>query len=370
MQNVWLQPGRVNSMKHNSLTDRGQKMNTFNIRFIFSLIGALLWLGLGQLSYAISLNEAQKLIASDGAANDSFGGSVSVSGDTAVIGAWRDDDNGDASGSVYAFVRDGAGVWREQQKLYATDGAVDDFFGWSVSVSGDTAVIGAWGDDDNGSRAGSAYVFVRDGTGVWREQQKLNASDGAVNDLFGASVSVSGDTVVIGARLDDDNGFSSGSAYVFARNGAGVWIEQQKLNPSDGSSGDNFGYSVSVSGDTAVIGADRNGDNGTNSGSAYVFVRDGTGIWREQQKLNASDGAEGDQFGFSASVSGDTVVIGAVSDNDSGSSTGSAYAFVRDGAGVWREQQKLIASDANVNDVFGWSVSASGDTAVIGALGG
>ena len=369
MQNERLQPGRVNSIEHNSLTDRGQKINTFNTRLIFSLIGVLLWLGLGQVSYALSLNEAQKLNASDPAGGDFFGASVSVSGDTAVIGVHFDDDNGSASGSAYVFMRNGAGVWHEQQKLNTSDGAVDDFFGWSVSVSGDTAVIGALFDDDNGSRSGSAYVFVRDGTGVWREQQKLNASDAAVDDFFGASVSVSGDSAVIGARGDDDNGSRSGSAYVFVRDGTGVWREQQKLNASDAAEGDQFGFSASVSGDTAVIGADRNGDNGTNSGSAYVFVRDGTGVWREQQKLNASDAAEGDQFGFSASVSGDTAVIGAVQDDDSGSGSGSAYVFVRDGTGAWREQQKLNASDAAVNDVFGWSLSTSGDTAVIGAWG-
>ena len=181
-----------------------------------------------------------------------------------------------------------------ENKLTAGDGAASDEFGSSVSVSGDTAVIGSSQDDDNGSNSGSAYVYVRSG-GVWSEQQKLTASDGAGFDRFGESVSVSGDTVVVSARIDDANGISSGSAYVFVRSG-GVWSEQQKLTASDGAANDQFGVSVSVSGDTLVIGAHLDDDNGSNSGSAYGFVRSG-GAWSEQQKLTASDGAESDELG-------------------------------------------------------------------------
>ena len=288
-----------------------------------------------------------KRTASDGAASDRFGRSVSISGDYAVIGAYyNDDDDGNRSGSAYIFERDGAGNWSEVQKLTASDGAAFDYFGNSVSISGNYAVIGAYGDDDNGANSGSAYVFERDGAGVWSEVQKLTASDGADNDYFGVSVSISGDYAVIGAYTDDDNGANSGSAYIFERDGAGNWSEVQKLTASDAAASDYFGRSVSISGDYAVISAYYDEDNGSESGSAYVFERDGAGNWPEVQKLIASDGNTFDYFGISVSISGDYAVIGAnYTDDDNGANSGSAYIFERDGAGNWSETQKLTASD-------------------------
>ena len=303
--------------------------------------------------------EQQKLTASDGASKDRFGVSVSIDGDTAVIGASGDDDP--YSGSAYVFTRNN-GVWSEQQKLTASDTAQYDHFGESVSINGDTAFIGASGDDDNGNGSGSVYVFVRN-DGVWSEQQKLTASDGNALDHFGTNVSIDGDTAVIGARLDDDNGSASGSVYVYVRSN-GVWSEQQKLTARDGASNDRFGVSVSINGDTAVIGSYYD-DNGTDSGSAYVYVRN-NGVWSEQQKLTASDGAEYDYFGTNVSIDGDTAIIGAHSDDDNGPYSGSAYVYVRSN-GVWSEQQKLTARDGASNDYFGTNVSIDGDTAVIGA---
>jgi len=317
--------------------------------------------------------QQQKLTAGDAAADDNFGFSVSVSGDTAVISAYQDDDAGSNSGSAYVFVRS-SGTWSEQQKLTASDGAGTDEFAHSVSVSGDTVVIGARFDDDAGSNSGSAYVFVRSGS-TWSQQQKVTALDftlptdlldGASTDNFGESVSISGDTAVVGARFDDDGANASGSVYVFVRSG-GTWLQQQKLNASDAAEGDYFGSSVSLSGDTVIIGARGDNDPGTDIGSAYIFVRSG-GTWTQQQKLTASDGAVGDEFGYSVSLSGDTVVIGARWDDDAGGNSGSAYVFVRSG-GTWTQQQKLTANDAAGGDLFGYSVSLSGDTAVIGAYG-
>ena len=301
-------------------------------------------------------SEQAKLTASDGTAGDNFGTSVSIDGDTAVIGAPFDDDNDYNSGSAYVYVRSN-GVWTEQQKLTASDGAADDQFGLSVSIAGDTAVIGAHNDDDNGNGSGSAYVYVRS-NGVWSEQQKLTASDGAQDDYFGYSVSIDGDTAVIGAWRDDDdgNGSDSGSAYVYVRTN-GVWSEQAKLTASDGTAGDNFGTSVSIDGDTAVIGAyaddnDNDNDYGSDfSGSAYVYVRS-NGVWSEQAKLSASDGDFEDLFGWSVSISGDTAVIAVMQDDDNGFNSGSAYVFVRSN-GVWSEQQKLTASDGAAGDYFG-----------------
>jgi hypothetical protein len=308
-----------------------------------------------------------KLTAADAAASDSFGVSVSVSGDTAVVGAHRDDDAGGNpdSGSAYVFTRSG-GVWTQQAKLTAADAAFFDLFGISVSVSGDTAVVGALGDDDAGTDSGSAYVFTRSG-GVWTQQAKLTAADAAAFDQFGISVSVSGDTAVVGAHGDDDAATSSGSAYVFTRS-SGVWTQQAKLTAADPGANDQFGVSVSLSDDTVVVGAYFNNDAGPDSGSAYVFTRSG-GVWTQQAKLTAADAAAFDQFGISVSVSGDTMVVGAnLDDHAGGTNAGSAYVFTRTG-GVWTQQAKRTAADAAGGDQLGISVAVSGDTAVVGAIG-
>ncbi|MDY7110593.1 MAG: FG-GAP repeat protein [Planctomycetota bacterium] len=266
--------------------------------------------------------EEAKLLASDGAAYDRFGQSVSISGEIAVIGASADDDSGSYSGSAYVFRYDGAN-WIEEAKLLASDGAAADRFGCSVAISGDIGVIGAEKDDDNDDDSGSAYVFRRVGAN-WTEEAKLLASDGAAEDDFGCSVSISGEIAVIGASGDDDHGSKSGSAYVFRRSGAN-WTEEAKLLTSDGGF-HYFGYSVSISDHTAVIGAYFGDGNDPDSGSAYVFRYDGA-EWIEESKLTASDGSAGDFFGESVSISGDTAVIGATLDDDLFYESGSAYIF-------------------------------------------
>ena len=309
-----------------------------------------------------SWSEQDKLTASDGAANDIFGISVCISGDYAIVGAYLDDDNGTDSGSAYVYFRSGA-TWSEQAKLIASDGAAGDLFGLSVSVSGDYAIVGSSFDDDNGALSGSAYVFIRSGAS-WSEQDKLTASDGAAADYFGRSVSIDGDYAIVGAYLDDDNGTDSGSAYVFLRTGAS-WGEQAKLIASDGETWEEFGGSVSIDGDYAIIGASDDDDNGTQSGSAYVFIRSGTS-WSEQAKLLASDGWNYDYFGNSVSISGDYAIVGAHYDDDNGTSSGSAYIFKRTGTS-WSEYAKLLASDGATFDWFGNSVSIDGVNAIVGA---
>lgn len=311
-----------------------------------------------------------KLTASDASQSDFFGDSVSISGDSVLVGAPHDDREGTDAGSAYVFVRTG-GTWTQQAKLIAPDTAFYDTFGASVAVSGDTAVIGATNDDHVGaSDAGSAYVFVRTG-GVWAHQAKLIASDAAAEDAFGSSVAITGDTAVVAAVLDDHIDLNNpGSAYIYVRTGppgSEVWTEQAKLTASDANAGDSFGEKVSVSGDTVVVGAERADlAVGSNAGAAYVFVRAG-GVWTEQAKLTASDAATIDFFGISVAVSGDTALIGAYQDDHAGGiSAGSAYVFVRAG-GVWTEQAKMTASDAAESDNFGFSVALDGETAVVGA---
>ena len=298
------------------------------------------------------LNEDAKLTASDAAAEDRFGWSVAISGNTAIAGAYGNDDSGNNSGSAYIFIKDG-GIWNEQAKLTPSDATPFKIFGYSVAISGDTAVVGAHGD----ANSGSAYVFVRSGTN-WSQQGKLIADNLDINDQFGYTVAVSGDTAIIGARLDDDGGLDSGSAYVFIRNGTS-WSQQAKLTANDAAAGDWFAYLVAVNGDTAVIGAPFDDDGHTDSGSAYVFVRSGTN-WAQQAKLTASDAAIGDKFGWAVAISGDTAVVGAYENE-------AAYAFVRNGVN-WSEQAKLTASDSAAGDSFGWLVAIDNDTAVIGAF--
>ena len=329
-------------------------------------------------------NEDAKLAltASDGAAGDQFGRSVAVSGDTVVVGVPSDDDNGFNAGSAYVFVEPGggwAGSLTPDAQLTASDGAASDSFGFSVAVSGDTVVVGRTFRDGGATDSGSAYVFVEPSggwTGSLTEDAKLTASDGAARDQFGFAVAVSGDTVVVGAQGDDDNGSNSGSAYVFVAPGggwAGSLTQDAKLTAGDGEASDQFGLSVAVSGDTVVIGVHGDDDNGSNSGSAYVFVEPGggwAGSLTEDAKLTASDGAVDDRFGRSVAVSGDTVVVGAAVDDDDGTDSGSAYVFVEPGggwAGSLTEDAKLTASDGAAGNQFGFSVAVSGDTVVVGA---
>ncbi|WP_309381220.1 InlB B-repeat-containing protein [Cerasicoccus frondis] len=305
-----------------------------------------------------------KLYAGDGAADDYFGYSVSISGDTAIVGAYQDDDGGNRSGSAYIYVQS-QGEWSEQAKLTASDAAANDYFGYSVSISGDTAIIGAYQDDDEGKNSGSVYVYTRNND-VWSLQTKLTASDAAADDYFGCSVSISGDTALIGAHYDDDDGSASGSAYVFSRSN-GIWTMQEKLTASDAAAYDNFGHQVSISGNTALIGAYKNDDGGNSSGSVYIYTPDGD-TWTQQAKLTASDAAANDYFGYSVSISGDTAIIGAYQDDDAGNDSGSAYIYTRSN-GLWTEQAKLTASDAAAGDYFGYRVSISGDFAIVGAYG-
>jgi hypothetical protein len=308
-----------------------------------------------------------RVIPTDGAAENNFGNSVAVSGDTMVVGAWRDDDLGPVSGSAYVFVRNG-GVWVQQQKLTAPapDGAPGDCFGISVAIDGNTVVVGADHGAVGGIKTGAAYVFVRSG-GAWIFQQRLTAGDAALGDLFGRSVAISGNTVVVGAPGE---GAAAGAAYVFIRD-VTDWTQQKKLIADDRAANDMFGVAVAISGDTVAVGADV--DNGVfpDSGSVYVFVR-GAGLWPQQQHLTAPDAALGDNFGGSVALSGDTLVVGAASDDDvvHGTSCGSAYVyvFVRP-AEVWSQSAKLTAADAADYHRFGASAAISGDTVVVGAEG-
>ncbi|HEX8558919.1 MAG TPA: Calx-beta domain-containing protein [Pyrinomonadaceae bacterium] len=312
-----------------------------------------------------------KLLANDGAAQDSFGFVVAVSGDTAVVGAPADATGSNTrQGAAYVYVRNGS-TWTQQQKLTASDGVANDEFGYAVAIAGDTIFVGRHFTQvgNNARTRGAVYVFTRTGATWTQSPTTLTPSDAADGDLFGSSLAVDGGTLVVGA-LQKNNGstFFQGAAYVFTGAGAS-WTQQAKLTADDGGFASFFGFSVAVSGDTAVIGAP--GQAGVSAdqgrGAAYVFARAGS-AWAQQQKLLASDGAAGDAFGFSVGVSGDTAVVGARLDTVNGvGGQGSAYVFSRSGT-VWAEQQHLFGVEpVQRNDTFGGSVAVRGDTIAVGA---
>lgn len=283
--------------------------------------------------------EEQKIVGPNGTGGDRLGQSLALSGDTAVLGApGADPLAGTRTGAVYVHVRD-AGGWIEQQTLTPADGAAGGAFGASVALSGDTLIATAPG-------ANAAYAFVRS-EGKWTEQQKITASDGGPG--FGAEVSLDGDTALIAG---------GGAAYVFTRSD-GSWTEEQKIVAPSTDRPYIFAWSIALSGDTALLGSYRE--------SAYVFVRQGE-AWVEQQKLTASDGLTDDFFGYSVALSGDTAFVSAPEEDTGATDSGAVYVFQRS-EGSWTEQQKVFPSDAAPYDYFGYAMAINGDRSLVSARG-
>ena len=333
--------------------------------FLLMLPALLLALGGGHAAAAsvTQVNQVAKLISSDAVAYDFFGVAVAIDGDTLLVGANGDDDHGSASGAAYVFVRSN-GVWVQQAKLTPNDGAVDDEFGRYVALAGNTALIGSHWHDARGANSGAAYVFVRNGTS-WTQQAKLTASDAAAGDEFGWGLAIEGDLALVGAPYNDARGTDSGALYAFVRSGTS-WTQQAKLTASDGDADDRFGWFLALNSGTAVVGALADEAKGFASGSAYVFTYNGSS-WSQQAKLTASDGAGNDQFGAAVAVHRDTAVISAIENDAFGTNSGAAYVFVRNGTS-WTQQAKLNATDAAAGDKFGgWGVAIQYDVAVVGS---
>ena len=369
----------------------------------------------GQESQAVSADV--KLTASDGARDDHFGSAIAISRDYAIVGAYGNDNN---RGAAYIFEREGTS-WIEQTKLRKPGfRQTDDYFGYSVDINGDYAIVGAYGSD---IRRGAAYVFKRDGTS-WMQQTELRSVNMATYDSFGTTVSISGNYAIVGSPEDDSDTLTShhrswGSVCIFELDGE-TWIQQEKLFASNGSEGArfgavvsicgdyaivssgyyypsptygpvyimksdgitwteqvmlsslerSFGNTVSISEDYAIIGApEENNDNGNGSGSVYVYIREDAG-WEQQIVLTASDGEPFDSFGRSLSINGNHIIIGAPDDDDHdmGRDSGSAYIFELDGI-EWTQRAKLTSMDAQYDDFFGSSVAVDGDYAIVGAPG-
>lgn len=353
---------------------------------------------------------------------DQFGNAVAVSGSTVVVGAWLEDSNAtgvngnqannslENAGAAYVFVRNGS-TWTQQAYLKASNTGLQDAFGFSVAISGDTIVVGAPLEDSNATGvngnqasnafpdAGAAYVFVRSGT-TWSQQAYLKASNSDPGDQFGFSVAISGETIVVGGPLEDSNttaingnqannsALNAGAAYVFVRSGS-TWSQQAYLKPFNTDAGDQFGQQVAIDGDTAVVGAifedsnavgvNGNGADNTqiSSGAAYVFVRNGT-TWSQQAYLKASNTQAGDRFGEAVGVSGDIVVVGApFEDSDSSlangdqtsnnlADSGAAYVFGRSGS-AWVQQAYLKAPIARAQSNYGNAVAVEGGLVAVAA---
>ncbi|EJK62036.1 hypothetical protein THAOC_17369, partial [Thalassiosira oceanica] len=310
-----------------------------------------------------------KLLAPDGTSPRYwFGESVAIYGNTIVVGAPQDDDNGWGSGSAHVFVRSGEG-WKHQAKLLAPAGAEGDRFGDSVAIYGDTIVVGAPSADVTWYRSGSAHVFVRSGV-EWTHQVKLLAPDEAAYSYhwFGESVAIYEDKIAVCAKGNDDNGERRGSAYVFVRSGE-EWTQRAKLLAPDGEAGYYFGISIAIYENTIVVGAQYYDDNGYKIGSAHVFVRSGE-KWKHQAKLLAPVvGAADDWFGVSAAIYENTIVAGAPQDDDNGFNSGSAHVFVIPSWGKYLLQTKLLSPDGAFHDLLCESVAIYQDTIVVVASG-
>jgi hypothetical protein len=300
-------------------------------------------------------SQVARLIANDRASNDRFGTSAAISGSTAVVSAYLDDHVAANAGSAYVFRNNGGSAWNQIAKLVANDAAENGFFGWSVALSGNTIIAGAPGDDDTAPLSGAAYVFRESTPGTWGQVAKLTASDAAESDLFGWSVALSGNTAIIGAL----NGV--GAAYIFQENGFGTWSQVAKLTANDAAAGDFFGTSVDIESGMAVVGAIF-GNAGM--GAAYVFEDFGSGMWSQVATLSANDAADIAGFGVSVALSDNKVLVGAEGDNDD---PGSAYVFSKNGLNIWQQMSKLTASDGANGDSFGGAVALSGNLALVGA---
>ncbi|KAJ5076432.1 hypothetical protein M0811_06432 [Anaeramoeba ignava] len=315
-------------------------------------------------------NQKQILVSSDGQAYDGFGLTVSISGNFLLISSpYATVGENESQGKAYIFENDGA-FWNQKQILLGSDGQAEDNFGSYLFIEGNLILIGSpYANIGENVSQGKAYVYENNGT-FWNEKQILIASDGQAYDNFGSGVSISNDGKYIFVGASDatvgESNYDQGKVYIFENNGT-FWNEKQILIASDGKIDDNFGYSISISGNYSLIGSPMATVNDHDSqGKAYIFENNGT-YWNEKQILIASDGNTNDQFSSSISISGNASLIGSYNSNVGESSAeGKAYVFQNNGT-YWKQSQILFASDGNTMYNFGWSVSLSANYSLIGA---
>ena len=346
-------------------------------KYILTTAACILAFGLLPGAYA----QGSKIVAGDRDTLDFFGRAVSISGNYAIVGASYDNYNQSLSGAAYIFEKNGNGTWSQVQKLMVSDTSGGyNFFGRSVAIDGDYALVGADIEDKDASgfnpvyHSGAVYIFER-GINGWAQAQKIVASDRQPDDIFGHSVAVFGNYAIVGASFQDydENGAGTalgqaGAAYIYER-ANGNWNEVQKIVASDRTSSSAFGDAVSINNNRVVVGAP--GEFGFR-GAAYIFEKAGNNTWNQVKKIIASDREADDFFGYSVSVSDNKVIVGApYQDKDANEGNfidgaGAAYIFETDGNNNWNED-KIVASDRASSDDFGNSVAIHGDRAIIGA---
>ncbi len=339
----------------------------FKNRVISIVFLAFCIFGLNSTTFA-GWTQRQKITSTPRGVGAQFGNAVAVSGNTMVVGARFDGTTASQAGAAYVYVLSG-GTWTQQAVLLAADGTVADKFGYSVAISENTIVVGAYNDDSPLSNAGSAYVFVRSGT-TWTFQQKLTAGDAAASDEFGVSVAVAGPTIFVGAHFADLPGGNSdaGAVYRFTQSGT-VWTQTQKIIPVGGVIFANFfGESLAVSGNKLVVGSPGADIPFTAAGSVYVFVESGGGVYLQQDKISIPGGANGDRFGSSVAIEGNTLISGATEYTPiiSQPAYGAAYIYEFNGS-AWVSQGRIVASDGASVDRFGYSVAVSNNVVAVGA---
>jgi hypothetical protein len=351
--------------------------------------------------------------ASNTDAQDQFGWAIAASGDVLAVGAplekssatginGNQSDNSLTSGAVYVLSRDAAGTWSQEAYVKPSSISFGDGFGAAVALSGNTLAVGAPNEDSaatgiNGNQpdetadaSGAVYVFVRDGTGAWRQQAYIKASNTGAGDDFGRHLAIAGDTLVVGASGEDsgargpngdqaDNSATdAGAAYVFGRDAGGNWTQQAYLKGSNTQSNARFGDAVAVDGDAIAVGAEFEDNTG---GAAYLFRRGSSGAWTQEARLKGSNTEFGDFFGQPLALYGDTLAVAAggessaatgvngnQSDN-SATSSGAVYVFSRLANGTWAQQAYLKASNTEKDDSFGIDLALHGDTLAVGAPG-
>ena len=314
------------------------------------------------LSTAIGASGAPIQVVPNGLAEgDGYGSAVSVWGNVAVVGSPQDDENGANAGAAYLLRRD-CSSWVVDRKLVPKEVIAGDAFGNAIALEENRLVIGAVGSDGG---AGAAYVYHFDGND-WGFVQKLPPDPAPSGVKFGTAVALDGDVIVVGADEDGEHGTQSGAAYVFRFDGK-QWAREQKLFAPDALAFDFFGRAVSVRGDTVLVGNPFAFTTTTYAGAVYRFHFTGT-TWVEEQKLVAVDGQVGDGFGSSVIFDGDTAVIGAPFDNGTRTDSGSTYVFTWNGA-TWVQRQKLLPPTEASFHWFGHSVSLSGEALLIGEPG-
>jgi trimeric autotransporter adhesin len=333
-----------------------------------------------QKTYSIALTRETRatfgqsayIKASNTGIEDVFGTTLALSGDTLVVGAPFQDGGSSDSGAAYVFVRDTTGGWNQQAYLKAMHADPIDNFGYSVAIHGDRIAVGAPSEDSdavgvNGDQAdnsllhsGAAYIFARDSSGQWTQEAYIKPSNPQASGGFGNNVALDGDTLVVSAPMSP---MLVGSVYVFTRDAGGTWSQQAVIAASDPIPDAGFGQSLALQGDTLAVGAKWHTGVSDQRGAVYIFKRQGSG-WSELVRLKASNAATGDIFGSSVALSGDTLAVGAPG---RAGFAGAVYVFDRNSAGNWAETAFFKASNTEPQDSFGYEVALSGDWLAVSA---